>query len=183
MKKILIVDDNAQMRRLLNITLNSDYDIIEACDGEDALAKVLSQKPDAVLLDVMMPGHFDGLEVLDMIKKDPLSTQTLVAMVTARSLPSDWDNFVAALMSNDTIVGPPLSDLVFGMVYIRNGISIEPIHQALATIVASRKARDAAQVQMRDEKMAFITACRAEKAADGALKFLVELQTLIEFAK
>lgn len=91
MKKILIVDDNAQMRRLLNITLNSDYDIIEACDGEDALAKVLSQKPDAVLLDVMMPGHFDGLEVLDMIKKDPLSTQTLVAMVTARSLPSDWD--------------------------------------------------------------------------------------------
>jgi hypothetical protein len=99
------------------------------------------------------------------------------------ALPKESLNFVAALMSDDTIVGPPLSDLVFGMIYIRNGISIEPIHQALTAIVASRKDRDAAQAQMRNEKMTFITACRAEKAADGALKFLVELQTLMEFAK
>ncbi len=99
------------------------------------------------------------------------------------TLPKECLNFVAALVVDDTIVGPPLSDLVFGMIYIRNGISIEPIHKALATIVASRKSRDAATVQMRDEKMAFIVACGAEKAADRALKFLVELQTLIAFAK
>ena len=91
MKKILIVDDNAQMRRLLTITLNNDYEVIEACDGEDALAKIQNLKPDAVLLDVMMPGQLDGMQVLNVIKKDPLHVNTLVAMVTACDRSADCD--------------------------------------------------------------------------------------------
>jgi hypothetical protein len=94
------------------------------------------------------------------------------------TLPKGCLNFVAALMAGGTLVEQPLSDLVFGMVYIRNGISIEPIHQALATLVALRHEKEASKVKLRDEKMAFILVCGADKAADNALKFVVELQTL-----
>jgi CheY-like chemotaxis protein len=89
MKKILIVDDNAGMRRLLSITLSIDYEIMEACDGLDAIAMAQLHKPDAVLLDIMMPGECDGLQVLEAIKINPLLKQTLVIMVTARGQAPD----------------------------------------------------------------------------------------------
>lgn len=94
------------------------------------------------------------------------------------ALPKECHNFVAALMSEETLVTKPLSDLIFGLVYIKYGISMEPIHQALATVVALRNELEVDKVQLRDEKMAFLVACRAEKAADRALKFVVDLQTL-----
>lgn len=109
MKKILVVDDNALMRSLLNITLNVDYEVIEASSGEDAIAKVRSQKPDAVLLDVMMPGRFDGLQVLEFIRKDPSRTQTLVAMVSARGL--SLDRSKGSEMGADAYFVKPFSPL------------------------------------------------------------------------
>lgn len=64
MKKILIVDDHADIRRLIRMTLEfEDYDIREAADGEAALEMAAQQSPDLVLLDVMMPGRINGLEV------------------------------------------------------------------------------------------------------------------------
>jgi CheY-like chemotaxis protein len=84
MKKILIVDDQACLRRLLSVTLRNDYEIIEASDGVEALAMVRAHMPDAVLLDIMMPGELDGLQVLQAIRVDPIHKKTLVAMVTAR---------------------------------------------------------------------------------------------------
>jgi DNA-binding response OmpR family regulator len=89
-KKILIVDDHPDMRRLLSITLSRDYEIIEARDGTEALAAVRAQTPDAVLLDIMMPGELDGLQVLEAIKSDPLLKQTLVVMVSARAQAADY---------------------------------------------------------------------------------------------
>lgn len=100
-----------------------------------------------------------------------------------KSMPKESLNFVAALMSEGSIISPPLSDLVFGMIYIRNGISIEPIHQALVNVVKYRHADDAAKIQFRKEQMSFILACGADKAADRALKFVVELQTLLTIAR
>lgn len=64
MKKILIVDDHGDIRRLIRMTLEfEDYDIREAQNGEVALAMAREQKPDLVLLDVMMPGGLSGLDV------------------------------------------------------------------------------------------------------------------------
>ena len=99
------------------------------------------------------------------------------------AMPKESLNFVAALMSDGSIISPPLSDLVFGMVYIRNGIAIEPIHQALVTVVKLRHADEANKIQFRKEQMALILACGADKAADRALKFVVELQTLLTIAR
>jgi CheY-like chemotaxis protein len=91
MHTILIVDDHSDIRRLLSITLGRDFKILEAQDGAGALDAVRHHHPDAVLLDVMMPGDMDGLQVLDAIKADPATRGMLVAMITARGQSADHD--------------------------------------------------------------------------------------------
>lgn len=89
MKTILIVDDQPEIRRLLSVTLDGDYEILEAIDGASALAAVRANRPQAVLLDGMMPGGMDGLQVLEAIRSDPALKGTLVAMITARGQSAD----------------------------------------------------------------------------------------------
>lgn len=91
MHYILIVDDNADIRRLLSITLGRQYEVIEAENGVAALQAIRKHQPVAVLLDVMMPGELDGLQVLEAIRSDPQSRKTLVAMLTARGQQTDRD--------------------------------------------------------------------------------------------
>ncbi|MCV2361924.1 response regulator transcription factor [Paucibacter sp. DJ1R-11] len=70
MKKILIVDDNPDIRALLHATLDlaQSFEIHEAIDGVTAVEIARSLKPDLVLMDIMMPGEFDGLEACRRIK-------------------------------------------------------------------------------------------------------------------
>lgn len=89
--KVLIVDDHSDIRRLLSITLGSTYAVLEAEDGMAALEVIRRQRPRIVLLDIMMPGELDGLQVLDVIKNDPDLKDTLVAMVTARGQAADYE--------------------------------------------------------------------------------------------
>jgi DNA-binding response OmpR family regulator len=91
MNYILIVDDQADIRRLLSTTLGKQYEVLEADNGAAALFAVRRYSPKVVLLDVMLPGELNGLQVLDSIKSNPKSRTTLVAMVTARGQPSDSD--------------------------------------------------------------------------------------------
>lgn len=90
MQKILIVDDQPLIRRLLSITLGRDYEIVEAGDGASALDAIRIHKPRAVLLDIMMPGEIDGIQVLKIIKADPELTGIFVAMLTARGQADDF---------------------------------------------------------------------------------------------
>jgi len=92
MHKILIVDDHPVIRRLLCISLGKYYEILEAQDGQSALEIIQNHPPKIVLLDVMMPGAIDGLQVLDAIKSNPLTQDILVAMVTARGQAADQDD-------------------------------------------------------------------------------------------
>ncbi|OGT20395.1 MAG: diguanylate cyclase response regulator [Gammaproteobacteria bacterium RBG_16_57_12] len=80
--KILIVDDEGFNINLLNALLKTDYKIMVAASGEQALKGVATGKPDLILLDIMMPG-MDGYEVLRRLKADA-ATQTIpVIFVTA----------------------------------------------------------------------------------------------------
>ena len=91
LKKVLIVDDQPDIRKLILMTMESEgYDLHEASNGEDALRSVHNLRPDVVLLDVMMPGLLDGYQVCEKIKNDPLlQLTTKVVLLTARGQLTD----------------------------------------------------------------------------------------------
>jgi len=93
MKKLLIVDDDAQTRRLLSATFEYDYEVFQAADGISGLKMVLDHRPDVVILDGTMP-RLDGLAVLGAIKADPLLTNILVVMLSGRGQFSDLERGV-----------------------------------------------------------------------------------------
>ena len=81
LKKILVVDDDQVDRILLRKVLSKSYIIAEASSGEEAVNLTRSDKPDLVLMDVMMP-TIDGYNACFMIKRDPLTAEIPVVMLT-----------------------------------------------------------------------------------------------------
>lgn len=70
-KKILLIEDDKFLRELMSKKLvNMEYDVVSAVDGESGLAMIKETKPDAILLDLILPG-INGFEVLERAKKDP----------------------------------------------------------------------------------------------------------------
>lgn len=90
-KTILVVDDQADIRRLIALTVGQQYNVQEACSGAEALIKVQKCKPDAVILDIMIPGTLNGLDVLEQIKSHENTQSIFVVMVTAKGLSTDVD--------------------------------------------------------------------------------------------
>ena len=81
-KKVLIVDDEPNVRRLSRTILINKFEIIEAEDGRQALEQVSAKKPDVILMDLMMP-KMDGLTACHIIKNDPITKAIPIIMVTA----------------------------------------------------------------------------------------------------
>ncbi len=70
-KKILIIEDDKFLRELITRKLlNEAYEVSEAVDGEEGIKKIKEEKPDLILLDLILPG-IDGFEVLSKKKEDP----------------------------------------------------------------------------------------------------------------
>ncbi len=92
MRKILIVDDNESLRRLISLTLQgADYELHEVDSGDEALQRVCALSPDIVLLDVMMPGSADGYEVCRQIKNNDDLRHAKVIILSARGQKADLD--------------------------------------------------------------------------------------------
>jgi DNA-binding response OmpR family regulator len=71
MAKILLIEDDKFLRELMSRKLiNMNYDVAVAMDGEEGLQKIKEEKPDLVLLDLILPG-MNGFEVLEKAKNDP----------------------------------------------------------------------------------------------------------------
>jgi len=82
MKKILIIEDDKFLRELIVKKLVKEgYEISEAVDGEEGIKKVKEEKPDLVLLDLILPG-IDGFEVLSRTKEDPALSQIPVIILS-----------------------------------------------------------------------------------------------------
>ena len=87
MATLLIVDDEPQVRKLLETLLQYDgYHTLSVGSGEEALALVAEQPPDLILLDIMMPG-MDGFEVASRLKGDPATANIPIIMLSALSEP------------------------------------------------------------------------------------------------
>jgi two-component system alkaline phosphatase synthesis response regulator PhoP len=82
-KKILVVDDEVEFLEMIKMRLlANNYDVVTAIDGKDALDKVRDEKPDAVLLDILMPG-INGIDVLKKIRT--MNEKLPVFIITAFS--------------------------------------------------------------------------------------------------
>jgi two-component system, OmpR family, phosphate regulon response regulator PhoB len=92
MKRILIVEDQPDIRKLIRMTLEFEpYDVHEASDGVNGLRLAGDVRPDLMLLDVMMPGELDGLQVCKRIKADAELRGIRVVLLTARGQARDLE--------------------------------------------------------------------------------------------
>ena len=83
-KKILVADDEVFMLRLLDMTLKKGgYEVISCRDGQEALAAAVAQRPQLIVLDVMMPG-LDGLGALRQLKENPATREIPVVVLSAK---------------------------------------------------------------------------------------------------
>ena len=83
--KVLVVDDEYMTRDLLRLVLERyKFQVYEAGDGKDGLQKIAKQKPDIIVLDVMMP-HIDGIEMTKMLRANPATAEIPVIMISAKS--------------------------------------------------------------------------------------------------
>jgi len=84
-KTIMTIDDSPTMRQMVNLTLSeAGYDVVEAVDGTDALAKITGRKIDLFLSDVNMP-KLDGIELTRRLRANPGTRFTPIVLVTTES--------------------------------------------------------------------------------------------------
>lgn len=105
MKKILVVDDEPMIVMTLSIRLKAaGYEVVTAQDGEEALTQAYAEKPDLVLLDVMMPKK-NGFEVCRILKEDESMKHVPVVICTAKG--SDADKMEGVMARADAYIIKP----------------------------------------------------------------------------
>ena len=104
---VLLVDDHPQNLELLEIYMEDlpEVRVVTATNGLEAMAKVASESPELILLDIMMP-KMSGFEVCKRIKSDPKTRDIIVVMVTALNETSDIER--AAECGTDDYISKPI---------------------------------------------------------------------------
>jgi DNA-binding response OmpR family regulator len=118
-KKIMVVDDEPYIARVIKFKLEQEgYNVISANDGQTGLQKIREEKPDLVLLDVMMPG-LSGYDVCQQLKQDPALAGIPVVILTAKGQERDREQGLN-MGASDYITKPfspnRLLDLVKNMI-------------------------------------------------------------------
>lgn len=104
-KKILLVDDEEDVLRTVGFRLQaSGYDVVTASDGMEGLEKAHSEKPDLVILDLMLP-KMDGYKVCTFLKKDTRYRNIPIIMFTAKA--GDLDKKLGIEVGADAYVMKP----------------------------------------------------------------------------
>ena len=89
MARVMAVDDDHVIRGLLEVNLEMEgHEVVMAVDGQDALAKVRSDPPDLILLDVMMP-NVNGWQVAEELKSDEATRDIPIIFLSARAMDAD----------------------------------------------------------------------------------------------
>ncbi|MCM5529558.1 response regulator [Parasegetibacter sp. NRK P23] len=109
-KKILIADDEPDILEILDYNLRKEgYEVVRAANGDEALEQAKAQKPDLIVLDIMMPKR-TGLEVCEILRSQEAFRDTLIIMLTALS---DEHSHIKGLESGaDDYVNKPISPKV-----------------------------------------------------------------------
>ena len=95
-KKILIVEDNPQNMRLIEMALSAEnYTLLEATDGEEALKVAKKERPDLILMDIQLP-KMSGLEVTRKLREIPEFSRTPIIAITAYAMMGDEEKALDA---------------------------------------------------------------------------------------
>jgi CheY-like chemotaxis protein len=106
--KVLVCDDEEVLRSLIRATLEADFEIVESTSGDATLELARAERPDLILLDMMMPGT-SGLEVLRQLRADLELRSIPVVMLTARTQRSDREAATSA--GADRFLAKPFSPI------------------------------------------------------------------------
>ncbi|MFB2898522.1 response regulator [Aerosakkonemataceae cyanobacterium BLCC-F50] len=93
-KRVLIIDDDLGIRKIVQISLEAvaGWNVLIAASGMEGIDIAQAEQPDAILLDVMMPG-MDGITTLGKIKENPNIQKIPVILLTAKAQPSEQKQF------------------------------------------------------------------------------------------
>ncbi|HMQ60222.1 MAG TPA: response regulator transcription factor [Flavilitoribacter sp.] len=109
--KILIVDDEPDILEFLKYNLVKEgFDVLAASDGEEAIKIADQEKPQLIVLDIMMP-KMDGVEVCRILRSKPEFDKTVIAFLTARE--EDYSQIAALDVGGDDYITNPISPRVF----------------------------------------------------------------------
>lgn len=109
--KILVVDDEPDILEFLEYNLNKEgYQVLTASNGEEGLEIAEKEKPDLIILDIMMP-KMDGVEVCRALRAKPMFDKTLIAFLTARE--EDYSQIAALEVGGDDYITKPIRPRVF----------------------------------------------------------------------
>src|ERR1041384_7614363 len=106
MRKIAVVDDNADNRLIIRTILEDQYEIVEFSSGIEAIEGFRKNKPDIVILDISLP-EMDGTEILRRIRDDQQLHDLPVIALTAHAMVGDRETYLAAGF-NDYVAKPIL---------------------------------------------------------------------------
>ena len=130
--RILIIEDNADMRLFIKNEFKGNYNVIEAHNGTLGLDKAFEEMPDAIICDVMMPG-MDGYKVCRTLKHDERTSHIPIVMLTAKSseqhtiegLESGADDYVAKPFSS-AVLRVRIKNLIESRILLRKKFAKEP---------------------------------------------------------
>ncbi len=103
-KKILIVDDNADLNRVLQMSLKDSYETISAINGEDAVDLAVTEVPDLIIMDLMMHG-MNGFEAIRLIRQVPKTRSIPIIAITA-GLSNSIEEECSRIGCNDFLFKP-----------------------------------------------------------------------------
>ncbi|HET6560349.1 MAG TPA: SpoIIE family protein phosphatase [Marmoricola sp.] len=139
--RVLVVDDNTDMREYVASLLSGEYDVDTAADGLEALERVVESCPDLVLTDVMMP-RLDGFGLLERLQSDPATVGVPVIMLSARA---GEDGTVEGLEAGaDDYLVKPFSAREL-LARVRVNLELDRTRRVQDTLESSKRLLDQAQ--------------------------------------
>ncbi len=106
--KILVVEDSpTYLRQIAHLLLEEGFDVITAVDGEDALEKTVTENPDLIVLDIILPKK-NGFQVCRQLKTSPDTQDIIILMLTSKS--QDSDRFWGLKQGADDYMTKPFDD-------------------------------------------------------------------------
>ena len=133
---ILLVDDNVQNLELMQAYLDElPSKVVTAVDGVEAMQMVDSEKPDLVLLDVMMP-RMSGFEVCQKIKSNPATRDLIIVMVTALNEVPDYERAVES--GTDDFLSKPVNKLEL-LTRVKSLLRVRLLRKKLDVLISEQR--------------------------------------------